>query len=902
MALASLLFLAAISRAQAPPQDRIVTAIRDAEVKHLEGNVHPLARAEFDRGKVADSTLLPRITMFFTPSPSQQAELSQLLSEQQDRSSPNYHRWIAPPEFGIRFGLSQNDLAKVTSWLESRGFAVQVVPASRNAVSFSGSAGQVAAGFQTSIHHYVRNGEEHYANASEPSIPVALAGIVSGFVGLNDFRPRPNMVRRTTSRPTPSFDDGAGDHFLAPADFGMIYGVQPLYSRGIDGTGQTIAIVGQSDVQLSDIHQFRSLMGLPAKDPQVVLVPGSTDPGMVDGYLQEADLDLEWAGAVARNATLIYVNSKNAWDSLQYAVTSDLAPVISVSYATCEPEFSASDVQFFASLGQQANVQGQTIVASSGDSGAAGCDALFEPQANQGPAVSMPASLPYATAVGGTEFNEGSGSYWNTANNTANGSALSYIPEVTWNDTTAGSGIQAAGGGPSALFTKPLWQSGAGVPNDGVRDVPDVSLSASADHDAYLICDETFDSSTKTFTPVCPNGSFGGFDAVGGTSASTPSFAGIVALLDQSMNSPQGNINYILYSLASRSPNPLHDISSGSNAVPCQTIPPSPGCPASGSGAGLIGYSAGLGYDMATGLGSVDANALTSAWPSVSLSPDFDISVSPPTITLNRGSVATAEITVSNVGGLRGAPAFACQVPAALLGVKCSIASKAPNAFTLTLTTLNTVAGLDPGASGQKRFGAPGAGPSTRLFSSYEFGSGSYPLAAFLVFGGLVICWCACQAAGGRAKLAPLLATACSVAALLGCAGATSRDSSSPQVQQAFSIQLTPRNAFLGANGQQQFIATLANSSNASVNWSVSPALGSMSALRNSGSSAIGLYAAPSTFSPNQSVTVTATSIADPSKQASATILLLPPEAGSIQVTGSMNGLSHTVGISLNVD
>ena len=886
----SLLFLAATSGAQAPPQDRIRTAIRDSEVQPLDGNVHPLARAEFDRGRVDDSTALPRITMFFAPSPDQRAALGRLLSEQQDRSSPNYHRWITPREFGGRFGLSLSDLNKVIAWLESRGFAVQDVPESRNAVSFSGSAAQVAAAFETAIHRYVLNGEEHYANSTEPSIPTALAGIVSGVKGLNDFRPQPKAIRRAVTRPSPDFTDGTTTHFLAPADFSLIYNVQPLYNRGIDGTGQKIAVVGESDIQLSDIRQFRSLMGLPARDPQIVLVPGSADPGMRDGELQEADLDLEWAGAVAINATLIYVNSINAWDSLQYAVTSNLAPVISVSYTACEPLFSASDVQSFLQFGEQASAQGQTIVAASGDSGAAGCDNLFAAVATQGLAVNMPASLPYVTAVGGTEFNEASGSYWSTTNTTANGSALSYIPEITWNDSFAGSGIQATGGGASALFTKPFWQSGPGVPNDGVRDLPDIALNASANHDGYLICDEILNSTTQTFSPVCPNGIFGGFSAVGGTSASTPSFAGIVALLNQSMNASQGNINYTLYSLSRSSPNPLHGIASGSNIVPCQTNPPSPGCPTSGSGAGFMGYSAGVGYNMAAGLGSVDANALLSAWPSIVTSPDFEMTASPPYLTLSRGSAATAAITVNNVGGLTGVPSLVCSVPSVFINVTCSVASKAgTNNFTLTLSASTNSAALDPGVEAQ-----PNARSARRLVSQ-EAGAGSFPLAACLVMGGIAICWWICQGAGGKARLVPLFAVACSVAALLGCAGATSTGpaASAQFASAAPSIQLAPRNVFLGANGKQQFTATVTNSSNGSVNWSVTPALGSISS---------GFYVAPSTFTASQSVTVTATSVADPTMQASATILLLPQEAGAVQVIGSVNGISHTVGISLKVN
>jgi len=886
--LGSLLFVGVISDAQELPESRIRAAISDSDVRQVQGNVHPLARPEFDRGKIADSTLLPRITIFFKPSPSQQAALSGLLSEQQDRSSPNYHRWITPQEFGASFGLSQNDLAQVTSWLESRGFAVRDIPASRNALSFSGSAAQVAAAFGTSIHRYSQNGEEHYANLTEPSIPAALAGVISGVAGLNDFRPTPRLIRGNLSSAEPNFTDGTTTHFLAPADFSVIYDVQPLYSRGINGAGQKIAIVGQSDIQLSDIREFRSLMTLAANDPQVVLVPGSGDPGMLDGDLQEADLDLEWAGAIAQNATLIYVNAKNAWDSLQYAITSNLAPVISVSYSACESAFSPSDVQSFTLLGQQANAQGQTIVAASGDTGAAGCDPLFATQATKGLAVGMPASMPYVTGVGGTKFNEGSGTYWNTTNNGNNLSALSYIPEISWDESTVGLGIEATGGGASTLFTKPTWQSGAGVPNDGVRDVPDISFSASADHDSYMVCDESYNATTKAFTPMCPSGPFGGFDAVGGTSAGTPALAAIVALLNQSMNSRQGNINAVLYRLANLSASPLHDITSGGNVVPCQTNPPSPGCPTSGSGAGSMGYSAGPGYDMATGLGSIDANALVSAWSSVALPPDFDISVEPANITLRRGNSGTAQITVNHVGGLTGVPALSCSVPAILQGVTCSIASAGANIFTLTLTSSNGASELFPAA-----YTRPGAMPSPVRIFAYEGNGRAYPLAAWLLFGSMAIFWCTCRPTGGRAKLASLVGVAC-VAALIGCAGGTSGGSqNSPN-----GVQLTPQSVALGQNGYQQFTASLPNSTNGSFTWTVSPSIG----LVANSNSAVAVYTAPSVISSSQIITMTATSVSDPTKQASARIQLFPPEAGAVQVTGSLNGMSHTVAITLAVN
>jgi subtilase family serine protease len=876
------LLVAPFVLAQTPLENRILTAVSNSELRQLSGNVPPLARAQFDRGKAPDSIVLPRMTMFFELSAGQQAALDQILAEQQDRSSSNYHHWLTPEEFGGRFGLSQNDISKVIAWLESRGFVVLEVPASRNAVSFAGTAAQVASAFATEIHRYVLNGEERYANSSEPSLPAALVGVVSGLTGLTDFRPKPSVIRRVIPRARPQLTTGQGGHFLAPDDFASIYDVKPLYGRGIDGTGQKIAVVGQSDIQLGDIREFRSLMGLAANDPQIVLVPSAADPGMHDDDLEEADLDLEWSGAVAKNAALIYVNSTNAWDSLRFAVTNDIAPIISVSYSVCEPLVAASDVQSFIAIGRQANAQGQTIVASSGDSGAAACDDPYALAATQGLAVNAPASLPYVTAVGGTKFNEGSGTFWSATNNANRGSALSYIPEMAWNDSGSGSGIEASGGGASALFSKPLWQSGAGVPGDGVRDVPDVAFSGSAAHDAYLICDESFDSMTKLFTPVCPAGSFGGFDAVGGTSAGTPAFAGILALLNQATNSAQGNINYTLYPLAGVSAHSFHDIAGGSNAVPCQTTPQSPDCPMSGTGAGFLGYSAGAGYDMATGLGSVDASELINAWTSVTSSPDFDISVSPPSITLNRGAIATAQITVTNVGGMQGVPSLGCQVPAIFVGITCSVANAGPNSFRLILASSTNAA-----------------------FVSIAASRNSYWLAACLLLAGIFTLGCARRTDSGKTRLVPLFASACTIAALLmGCAGATSSGHlGTAQLQDApVSIQLTPKNAFLGANGQQQFTAIVSNSTNAAVNWSVSPALGGISPMANSAGAAGGVYIAPSTFGANQSVIITATSAADPTKQASANILLVPPESGAIQVTGSMNGMSHTVGISLKVN
>ena len=359
---------------------------------------------------------------------------------------------------------------------------------------------------------------------------------------------------------------------------------------------------------------------------------GSRDPGIVTGDVDEADLDLEWAGAIARNATIIYVNSANgAPDSLQYAIDQNLAPIVSISYGDCESNFTQSDINALVALAQQANAQGITVVGPAGDAGAADCDGDFAGRrvARLGLAVDIPASLPYVTGVGGTTFKDlgtawssagqsfsvffgkGGHGYWDSNNNSSNSSALSYVPETAWNDTLVDGVLDSSGGGRSIYFSKPSWQIGNGVPNDGRRDVPDVSLAASASHDGYLSC--SLGSCVNGF-----RGSDNSLNVVGGTSLDAPAFAGIVALINQKTNSIQGNANPALYRLAATVPGIFHDVTDGGNQVPCRAG--SQDCPSTG----FMGYTAGNGYDLATGLGSVDVSRLVNAWvsPVMSDSPD----------------------------------------------------------------------------------------------------------------------------------------------------------------------------------------------------------------------------------------------------------------------------------------
>jgi subtilase family serine protease len=702
IAVATLLFASLPAGAQGTlVRPRITQRVDENRLAVLQGHIHPLARPQFDQGPVDPALKLERISLMFQPTAEQQAALDSLLLQQQDPSSPNFHKWLTPEEYGGRFGVSQSDLDKVVAWLQGQGFAVVETARSRNWVAFTGTAAQVQSALYTEIHNYSLNGQTYFANAGEPAVPSAFASMVLGFRGLNNFplKPRGLKSREANIPAHPNFtSEISGSHFLAPDDFATIYDLKPLYSSGIDGTGQKIAVVGQTNIVPADIATFRSRSGLPANSPQLILVQGSTDPGVVPNEVPEASLDIEWSGAVAPKATIIYVYSKNgAFDSLAYAIEQNFAPVISISYGACESNFTANDA--LVGLAQQANTQGITIVAASGDSGAADCDSPKINPALKGLAVDFPASLPYVTGVGGTEFAEGNGMYWDTANNSNNGSARSYIPETTWNDTPSSPGLAAGGGGVSKLFAKPVWQAGTGIPNDPndkFRHVPDISVNASPAHDGYLVCTQVQASTANPLPnppPPLTSGCQNGFrisstnpnlSVYGGTSFGAPTFAGIVALINQKTGSAgQGNVNPILYPLAGSAPSAFHDVTTGNNSVPCSQG--TPDCP----NGGTIGFNATPGYDMATGLGSFDATNMVNSWSSGTTSPS--LSASPTMQTVTAGSSATFQINNAS------STAFALTCSGVPTGASCGAVSVGGNSTAaLVISTTSRSAALPP--------------------------------------------------------------------------------------------------------------------------------------------------------------------------------------------------------------
>jgi pseudomonalisin len=571
----------AIVRAQVPvidEEDRVV----------LNGNVSPLATARNDMGLSSSNLAMERITLLLRLRSGADEELSALLAKQHDASSPNYQHWLTPEQYGRRFGASASAISAVVNWLSAHGFVVEEVAPGKGWINFSGNAAHVEETFRTEIHDYLVDGKIYHANAVEPSIPRALTGVVHGVVALNNFPLRYDHKLVGKIDPGTTFTDGS--HGIGPADFATIYNLKPLYSVGITGTPVTIAIVGRTDIHVSDVTTFRKLFGLPAKSP--VIVHNGADPGDLGGEEEiEALLDTEWSGAVAKNATVKLVVSKTTASnngvtlSAQYIVSHNLAPIMSTSFSQCEQNLGSTANAFWSNLWKQAASQGITAFVASGDSGAADCDSSSATKATHGRAVNGLCSPSSDVCVGGTEFHEGSNpsQYWSNINNpTTLQSVLKYIPEVVWNGSCTG--LSSSGGGVSTIYAKPPFQVAPGVPAGTKRFVPDVSLTAAC-HDGYIVVQ----GGKCCFL-------------VGGTSAASPSFAGLMALVVQKTGRHWGNADTVFYPMGkfqyTGGTNAVfHDIKIGNNSVP-----------------GVIGFSAITGYDAATGLGSVNAANMVNKW------------------------------------------------------------------------------------------------------------------------------------------------------------------------------------------------------------------------------------------------------------------------------------------------
>ena len=556
-----------LAQAQSLAQARIVSPIKNEERVVVKGTTSPLLKASVDAGRMPGGHSLGRMVLMLSPSAEQEQAAAELIAAQHDSSSPSFHKWLTPAQFGQQFGIAPDDAAKVQQWLQGQGLTVHEVAQSRRFVVFSGTVGQVEQAFSTEMHSYTYNNKKFIANSTNVQIPIALAPVVKGVVRLHGDPRTPNTYiggKVHFNKKSGHFEADTGGHFMAPADFAKIYNVQPLYDAGVNGSGQTIAIVGRSNIDVQNVTDFRTQLGLPANDPQVIV--NGDDPGQT-GDMPEAMLDVTWSGAVAPLAKIILVVSQSNFadgvdTSASYIVDNNMAPVVSMSYGACENAIGQMQNDFYNSLWQQAAAQGITVFVSSGDNGGAGCDApgggLY---ASGGVAVNGLSSTPYNVSVGGTQFDDTDNptAYWADTNDPATGqSALGYIPEIVWNESSNDPNfvlLYSGSGGVSSVYKKPAWQAAPGVPNDGMRDLPDISLTAAL-HDGYLVC----------LYGYCSLGQY--FYSFGGTSASSPSAAGIMALVNQkNAGQRQGMANYVFYKLASI-PGVYHDTVKGNNKVP----------------------------------------------------------------------------------------------------------------------------------------------------------------------------------------------------------------------------------------------------------------------------------------------------------------------------------------------
>jgi subtilase family serine protease len=765
---------------------RITTAVDDFAVTTLKGNVHPLAQRQNDLGAVPLSQPMNHLQLVLQRSPAQEAALEAYLADVQIKSSPNYHKWLTPQQFGELYGPNDADIQTLTAWLTNHGFTVNKVSNGRTFIDFSGSAAQVQGAFNTSIHSYKANGLNFYANTSDPKIPSAFASVVVGVAHLNNIPLKPTLVRGKAAKYdsqahhfvpvagtsgvhpdyTVTIPNNGSYLFTVPADAATIYDTPNSFNANFSGgtsytgTGVTIGIMGQSDIDATLVQNYRQLFVGDTKAPVISNLDGVGD---VSGDDTESYLDNEVAGGLAPGATIHFYTASATTDngvltSAEYAIDVDnTIDILSLSYGACELYNTTSGNSQLNALWQQAAAQGITVLVSTGDSGSAGCDNPNTEQYATGLlAVNGLASTPYDIAVGGTDYDVlALGTFSDYVNDSSAGdpttfyrTALGYIPEATWNDSTfpnltvsqnvllsysqvqGTDNISAGSGGASNCsvntttnfvgtctsgYPKPSWQTGSGVPNDQVRDVPDVALLAGDGLYGALwtICDGSAngnDSADNPGTANCVADSTGDFftNGVGGTSAATPAFAGILALVVQKTGQRQGQAAPILYSLFASTPSVFHDVTTGNNAVGCTTsATTTANCVENAAGFDFeTGFDTNAGYDLATGLGSVDATLLVNDWTSaasslfvanVAATPSATTitTADPLTFTVNVTPLATAGATPTGsvvvTDGVYTSPSFALTNGAATITIPANtLVANAADTFTISYTPTGT--------------------------------------------------------------------------------------------------------------------------------------------------------------------------------------------------------------------
>jgi len=664
---------------------------------------HPalLVQNATDLGAVDTTKQLSHIFLILKSSDEQEYALRSLLDAQQDKGSPNYHQWVTPETFGQAFGVDPVDIATVKAWLQSAGITINDVAKGARVIDISGTVGQIQTAFGTSLHSYKSpNGETRIANASDITIPAAIAPVF-GSIRLVEAKPKPQLAHPRTVKfdvgpGKPKFTGGDGNHYVGASDFATIYNTTPLLNAGTNGSGVKIALLGQSEILLSDIQTYRRMFNLPQNDP--TFIPVGPDVGTSPGDDGESDLDVEVAGGAAPGAHIDFVYGgltllgAGIYSAAEYVINNNTDDIISLSYGECE-YLEGSDNAFENAVWEQAAAQGQSVFVSTGDELVDSCDA-GAPYAVDGYSVSGDASTPFNVAVGGTMFNEGTTfgatQYWSANNTSTYGTALSYIPEGPWNEGTFDpygiydpntnpqggfGGIVGGSSGISSLYLRPSWQMGTGVPaadptlkagsynysrpaNPNVphRLLPDVSLNAAADHDGTIYC-------TEGSCVLDDQGNVYDAGVVGGTSVSAPSMAGLQALINQALGGRQGLPNYYYYRVAAAQSTTtcdsdtylttavgtagascgFHDVQTGNTYTPyTSTAAP----PATSSNS--IGFPTNPGYDLSVGLGSPDMAKLVAAWSHVTFNATTTtFSVTPTTGA--HGATYTTNIVVAPV-------------------------------------------------------------------------------------------------------------------------------------------------------------------------------------------------------------------------------------------------------------
>lgn len=791
--LLTLLLLAGTSVLAQSPRSKalIVEKVDDNQLVTLKGNTPPAANAKNDLGRVSGNLPMTDLILALRRSPEMEAAFDAFVAGEYDVNSPNYHQWLTPEQIGERFGPALADINTVSAWLSSHGLTVDEVSKDRMSIRFSGTARQVEAAFHTQIHNLVVKGEPHIANMSDPQIPMALDAVVVGPKALHNFIPRP--LHRLGSIATLNSQTGKWERVkdaaasngglkirpefgltgssggttyqvedVAPFDFATIYNVLPVWNASIDGTGQTIAVAGTSDINVTDVANFKSTFGLPAGLTPIMKLAHGTDPGRCTSTASpsqsnnwctlndqiENSLDVEWSGAIAPGAQIVLVvsgyNSATddaVYQSANYAVQNDIAKILNVSYGECELGLGTAGNTTYNNLWKTAYAAGIAVFVATGDSGSPACDQGGDANgtpytAQYGLQVSGLSSTPFDTGVGGTDLNWPTTSpYWNSTNNSSTGaSAAGYMPEIPWNDTctnptilsplqnlakqmgvtqpsdaesacnfvwnnyqlysqmTNGGDISflidtvGAGGGESNCTTSdgatptsctggystPSWQAGVtGLPSDGKRYVPDVSFFAGNGFlsSAYLICVSDWAPSGTQPPAACITRTATTEPAVGeigGTSAATPAMAGVMALINQKAGSAQGSPNTQLYQLAGKQtysscksdslslPNSCYfnDVVLGTITMPCAAGSQNCKVAHSGDALGLLtGYDAGVGFDRATGLGTLNVANVVNGWTSAvgTATATVAVSANPTSFTNLNGTALT--ITVSGSSG-----------------------------------------------------------------------------------------------------------------------------------------------------------------------------------------------------------------------------------------------------------